>query len=143
MNIKLTLFIALLAFTHINCAADTIIENSKAPAAITQFISTYYTNLQLVLLKKDTDLTKTEYEATLNNGTELTFNNLFKIQKIEGKVAIPDTLIGKSILQYVKSNYAGNKILEWEQKNKQQKIELDNGIELYFDLAGNFVRIDN
>ena len=47
------------------------------------------------------------------------------------------------IVDYVKENFTGSKIMEWSQSRKLQVVELDNDMELVFDRHGNLVKIDD
>ena len=61
----------------------------------------------------------------------------------QGKKALPDSSIPAMIVDYVKENFTGSKIMEWSQSRKLQVVELDNDIELVFDRHGNLVKIDD
>lgn len=86
-----------------------------------------------------------EYEVKLDNAIELEFNSKNQVKEIKSRsgIKLPDSVIPPSILSYVKANYRQNSIVEWELKKKKQEIELENGIELEFDLNGKFLRIDD
>ena len=73
---------------------------------------------------------------------ELEFDGNFSIKKIESKSALPQSVLPEKIVAYIHKNYPNNKILEWKKEKKGQKIELDNDIDVVFDLNGKFLGID-
>lgn len=78
----------------------------------------------------------------LQDNFSLEFDSKNRVTDISGKSQLPNSVIPKSILEYVKSNYPNNIILDWELDDKNQQIELDNGLDLEFNMQGAFLRID-
>ena len=56
---------------------------------------------------------------------------------------MPNSVIPEKILQYVTTNYPTNFITDWELDDKNQQVQLDNGLDLEFKMNGDFLRIDN
>ena len=84
-----------------------------------------------------------DYEVILNDGTEIDFNKDGSIKEIDcGTTAVPATLVLKPIRDYVSANFAGAKIVGMEVKRGGYDIELSSGVDLKFDRAGNFKKID-
>ncbi|NLW30122.1 MAG: hypothetical protein GXY77_01545 [Fibrobacter sp.] len=73
----------------------------------------------------------------------LEFNRKNEIIDIDGVSQLPNSVIPEKILQYVTTNYPTNFITDWELDGKNQQIELDNGLDLEFNMNGDFLRIDN
>lgn len=51
--------------------------------------------------------------------------------------------VQQNISAYLQVHYSNQTVVEVEVENQKIEIELNNGIELIFDLAGNFLRIDD
>ena len=62
---------------------------------------------------------------------------------VDGVIQLPNSVIPQSILDYVSVNYPNNVITDWELEFNHQQVELNNNIELEFEMNGNFIRIDN
>lgn len=124
-------------------AQDRIIQNSEIPVAIQNYIKTHFPDRTIVKAEIDMEGTKKEYEIKLDNKTELEFNRKYQIKKIDGKSALPASVIPPAINEYVKTHYPNNVITDWEIEWNHQEVKLDNGIELEFNLKGRFIRIDN
>jgi hypothetical protein len=79
----------------------------------------------------------------LSDGISLEFNRKREIISIDGTSQLPTSVIPEKIFQYVENNYFGNVITDWELDGKNQQIELNNGLDLEFDMNGDFLRLDN
>ncbi|MCK9217950.1 MAG: PepSY-like domain-containing protein [Firmicutes bacterium] len=131
----------LLGFINLN-AQEIYLEIDKAPSEIRAYVATHFPENKIVSIKKDQELNKLEYEVKLEKRIELEFRSNYEIKKIESKSALPNSVIPEKVRAYVFKNYSPYKIVSWKQKSNKQEVELDNDWDLYFDLAGNFLRID-
>ena len=87
-------------------------------------------------------LTKT-YNIILSENISLEFNRKKEIIDIDSETKLPDSVIPAKILQYVTTNYPDNFITDWELDNKNQQVQLNNGLDLEFNMNGDFLRIDD
>jgi len=141
---KTILLSAFVFFLGINAnAQETAIKNSELPAEATAFIKKYFSKNTIHHAIKDQDKSKITYEVMLDNMTELEFTEKGAWKEVDGKdKAIPTGYILKPILDYVKKNYPKASITHIDKGLNDIDIDLDNGIELEFDLKGKFLRID-
>ena len=58
-------------------------------------------------------------------------------------MAVPKYFVIPEISDYVSKNYKGQRIIKIERDSKGYQIELQNGLELYFDRSGKFLRVDD
>lgn len=135
--------ILLISISFAACENEKVIPASDLPKEITNWISTHFPDNPVMHVKVETKNGRKKYEVELEGGFSLEFNNKKEITEIEGYGKLPDSVIHAKILQYVKTHYPGNYITKWELERNKQEIELDNGLELEFDLKDNFIRIDN
>lgn len=85
-----------------------------------------------------------DYDVILNNGTEVDFNSDGEWIEVDcGANAVPSGLVLKPISDYVARNFAKQKIVSIEKERNKYNVELQNGTELEFDRAGQFLRIDD
>jgi len=124
-------------------AQDSLIKSSEIPAAIQNYVKTHFPVQTITKAEIDRDGTKNEYEIQLNQYTELEFDHNYKIKKIEGKSALPKSVVPASINDYIVAHYPKNAIIGWEAERKDQEVKLDNGVELKFNKNGEFIRVDN
>lgn len=133
--------ISLFVFSNAN-AQKKYLAVSETPGQIISYINAHFPKSENISVKKDKEVLKTEYKVKLNTMVELEFDGNFSIKKIESKSALPQSVVPEKIVAYIHKNYPNNKILEWKKEKKGQKIELDNGIDVVFDLNGKFLGID-
>ena len=133
--------ISLFVFSNAN-AQKKYLAVSETPGQIISYINAHFPKSEIISVKKDKEVLKTEYKVKLNTMVELEFDGDFSIKKIESKSALPQSVVPEKIVAYIHKNYPNNKILEWKKEKKGQKIELDNDIDVVFDLNGKFLGID-
>ncbi len=141
--LKASLIATLFTISLISCTQEVIIPASEYPSEITSYTSTHFPNNSILQVIKDReDLTET-YDVLLSENIRLEFNRKKEIIDIDGAAQLPNSVIPEKILQYVTSNYPTNFITDWELDNKNQQVQLDNGLDLEFTMKGDFLRIDN
>ena len=133
--------ISLFVFSNAN-AQKKYLAVSETPGQIISYINAHFPKSEIISVKKDKEVLKTEYKVKLNTMVELEFDGNFSIKKIGSKSALPQSVAPEKIVAYIHKNYPNNKILEWKKEKKGQKIELDNDIDVVFDLNGKFLGID-
>lgn len=86
-----------------------------------------------------------EYEVILTDGTEITFDRSGNWKGIEvaKNKKVPSYFVPKVITEYIKKYNDNKHIIGIEKKRNGYEVELENGIELKFDRAGNFIRYDD
>ncbi len=137
-SLALILFVSLASFLQ-----DRIISNDEIPDKIQNYINTHFPTLEVVRAEIDFEGITKKYEIKLSDRTELEFNGRYQIIEIDGKSALPESVIPQKIRNYVSTNYPNNSIIGWDLGRRHQEVKLDNGIELEFTLKHKFIRIDD
>jgi len=115
------------------------------PDAITQFINKHFPGATVAMVETDNEHGGIEYDVTLNDGTEVDFDNNNQWDMVESRTkAIPAALIPAEISSYVKSNYQSLTIVKIDKQQGRggYEVELSNGIDLHFDANGKFLRAE-
>ena len=113
-------------------------------AAQTVLMNNFKSKVSVIKIEKS--LTGvSEYEVILSDGTEISFDREgnWKNVEVSLKKKVPDSIVPATILEYIKKNNKGKKIVGIEKNRNYYEVELENGIELKFDRAGNFKRYDD
>ncbi|MCM1076880.1 MAG: PepSY-like domain-containing protein [Bacteroides sp.] len=149
---KIYLFLMLCVFGCLawSCGDDDDDKNepiaiSDLPAAAKTFINQFYPDVKVSRVTKESSYhnSSSEYEVVFANGQEVEFDtagNWTDIDAPKGQV-IP-TGIMPAIESYVSANYNGSGINEISRELRNYEVELTNGVELLFDLDGNFLGVD-
>ena len=140
--LKSSLVAIALTLSLISCAKDEVIPVSELPAEMKAYISTHFPSNTILQVVKDVDgLTKT-YDVLLSERISLEFNRQKEIIDIDSDIALPNSVIPEQIRQYVTANYPSNVITDWELDDRNQQVQLNNGLDLKFNMNGDFLRID-
>jgi hypothetical protein len=80
----------------------------------------------------------------MKNGAEIEFDHQGNLKSIDCRVsAIPEGVVPEVIAHYVALHYPNHSIVEYVIGYRRITIELATGLELIFDLEGNFLGIDD
>ena len=114
------------------------------PLPARTLLAKHFPKIAVNHIKIDSDVFSKDYDVVLQNGTEVSFDKDGNLKEVEAGVnTVPDGLVLKPIRQYVKSNFKGRRIVALDVDRNSYDIELSDGLELKFDRAGNFLRIDD
>lgn len=140
---KRLFLLALVPFLLISCEKEEILPLTDIPSEISNYVSTHFPENPIIQAIKDTDGFALTYDITLEGGLFLEFNRKKEVIDIEGLTKLPDSVIPAKLLEYATTNYPDNYIIGWELDDRNQQIKLENGLELEFNINGDFLRIDN
>lgn len=141
MKKLLTILILLTAFT--SCEKENLISPLELPQEIRSYLSTHFPNNAIVQSTIDQDGFIKTYDLILEGNFNLEFNRKKEIISIDGISKLPDSVIPLEIREYVTINYPQNVIISWKLDGKNQEVELDNELNLEFNMSGIFLRIDS
>lgn len=141
-NLKTKIFTIVFSTFVFGCEKETIIPNTNIPTEIKEFTQTHFPNNSILQLIKDKDIFSKTYDLLMDKGISLEFNRNYKIIGIDSDSKLPDSVIPEKLRSYVNTNYSGSYITDWNIDGNIQQIQLNNGLELDFNLNGDFVRID-
>ena len=123
-------------------ARDRVVSFTELPAQIQQYIQQHFANHTTVKSEIDQDGMNQKYEVKFQDGLKIEFDKNGNPREINSHQALPTSVIPKAISNYVNTHYNAQYIKEWSLKKYSQQVELSNGVELKFDLKGNFLKID-
>jgi hypothetical protein len=124
------------------CDKETVIPEQNVPTEIKNYVSAHFPNCSISKTIKENDENDEMYEITLSCGVKLEFNKQKEIIDIDGTTKLPDSVIPTNILSYVNSNYSTYYIIGWELQLGNQEVQLNNNLVLVFNMAGEFLRVD-
>lgn len=137
----LFLLMAVMAFSLQGMAFDKYsIDRNDLPQAAQDFLLEHFPKTKVGMVKTDKHfLRKTDYDVRLVNGTTIEFSNSGKWTSVDCKTrAVPEAIVPRAIRSYVKKNCPDVKIVKIEKTSSKYEVELSDGIELTFNLLGQF-----
>lgn len=121
---------------------DTVIPVEKLPAKIKEFVATHFAKNKILQASTENEVVDKKYEVVLEGNIKLEFNKKEEVIEIKSKTKLPESVIPAKIKTYVKTNYPKQYVISWEKDGKKQEVKLNDGLELEFTHAGDFVKID-
>lgn len=147
MKTKLNLLSALaftLLFSLTVSAQKKNITIKELPANAQTFLAKHFPNQAASYIIEDKGYINTDYKVMLTGGTEIEFDGKGNLDEADGnKKAIPTSILTKPIATYIAANYKGLEVEKFEKEKSGYKVEFLNDLELKFDNAGKFLRIDD
>lgn len=143
-------YLLLLAVTFAGCfaaqAKDQFVRDvNYLPQTAKSFIDQHFNGADISVIKLDKTLGKvTDYEVIMQDGTEIGFDRNGNWDNIEMPVrkSVPKAIVPAEIAKYVAKNYPNQRIVSIDKERSGYEIELQNGVDLKFNKAGQFRRID-
>lgn len=125
---------------------ETVVAEGELPQTAKTFLNANFNGVKILSVVEEKEgLTGKEYDVLLDNGIEIKFDkngDWLDIEAQNNANAIPDNVVPKAILDYVKANYQNAGINSLEKERHGFDVELTNGLDLEFDKDGKFIRIN-
>ena len=132
---------------------DDYVDPDSLPASALSYIATNFPNDSIYEVERDNECDTEVYEVELSSGIELYFDlqgNFLGTDETfdcDDDDEIDPSTLPANLLSYISANYPNDSIYEAERDDECDeeviKVELTSGIELYFDLQGNFLGTDD
>ena len=120
------------------------IEYSELPVQAQAFIQRFFDIAEIAYIEREYEGMLREYNVHMRNATEIEFNHQGNLKSIDCHIsAVPNGIVPEVIKHYVTLHFPDSIIVEYVIESRRMKIELGTGIELLFDLEGNFLGIDD
>lgn len=141
---KLIMSLALIAGISLGASArDEYAKDSTVLPEVAQTTLSDNFNSEVSTIKIERTLGRvSEYEVTLADGTEISFDRNGNWESVESErpSAVPSSIVLAPISDYVAKNYAGANIVSIERDRRGIEVELSNGLDLHFSHTGKFFR---
>ena len=142
-KIFMVAFAAMVVQSAVSYADDKMIPAEQLPASAQTFVKKNFPNNTITYAEKDGFINPT-YEVLLSNGTKVEFDKKGTWDKVDThQGSVPAHLIPTAIANYVKTNYAGAKIVKIDKEPYGYEIELSNDLDLKFNKAGALIAMDD
>ncbi|WP_427875070.1 PepSY-like domain-containing protein [Flavobacterium sp. MMS24-S5] len=146
MRTKLKLTICLitgLLFGLSSNAQKTVIKKEALPGNAQTFLKTHFGSKKPSYILEDKEILSTEYKVQFSNQIEIEFDKKGNWKEVDAKTGkVPKSIIPKKIASYIKENFPKEDVTKIEIGSSGYETKLTNGLELKFNLKGNFTKID-
>ena len=123
---------------------EKVVTVSQLPSEAQQFLTRYFPESKVSLVKVESEFAPKTYEVYFANGDHVEFNGKGAWIEIEcPQTAIHTELIPQPILAYVQSTYPDAKVIELKKERKEYEVKLSNRMELTFDKKFKLIDMDN
>ncbi|MBQ7631661.1 MAG: PepSY-like domain-containing protein [Paludibacteraceae bacterium] len=133
----------LCAFAISSFASKQPIAFKFVPDAVQKAVLENYTKEQIQFITSEKKFRNYEYEFILNDGTSIKYDKKAKFREVKNKNGIKEIHLPKNILQYIRHTFPNTVVTEYEKESYRQKVELNDKMELVFDIRGRFMYIAN
>ena len=123
---------------------DRPIQISELPAKSQEFIKTHFAGVEVSFAKIDEELFDEDYTVIFVDGRKVEFAKNGEWKEVDCKYGeVPETIVPQPIRDYVSKNFPGRKIRAIDRGRRDYDVELDNGIDLEFDMQFRLTDIDD
>lgn len=123
---------------------DRAVTFAQLPQKARQFIEQHFASEKISYAKQDTDMFDGDYEVVFTDGKKVEFTKKGEWKDVECKKSeVPAAIVPQRLKAYVEQNHSGQKIVEINCDKRDYEIKLSNGMELTFNLKGDFLRYDD
>lgn len=122
---------------------EKIVSFETLPSRAQTFIRENFDASSIVSVQYDKEFSDKEYKVIFANADFINFNKSGEWDEIYMPSGVPAKLIPAKITTYVEQKHPGASILSIDRERNHTEIELNNSLDLIFDLQDNFIRYDD
>lgn len=142
---KKLLIIAFCAFSLSACADDSkIISFDLLPDNAKTLLQQYVDVQQIIAVTQEGRSAWAEYDVLLSDRSQWDFDNKGALESVRVLAGVPNELVPTPIQTTVTKMYPDALIIKYsiDKSDREQEVELNNRIELTFDLSGALKEVD-
>ena len=124
---------------------DRLRATDELPAAVQAFLAESFPGVDVSFAKAETEWFSTEYKVVMVDGMVVEFDGKGNRTDISSKngTEVPARLIPPQIASYVAKHFPEARVLKLERDRRDYEGELDNGVEMKFDLDFRLIDLDD
>lgn len=127
---------------------EKVIDFNELPAPAQKFLNNHFAGEEILSIVLETEIGDKEYSVFYDNGTEVKFDRKGNWESVEHEYSkIPESVVPEAIMAMIKSKQPGKAVTgisrDLTGRDKGYEVELENVIEMKFDIEGRFIRYDD
>lgn len=121
------------------------IDFTALPQKSQQFVNLHFADKVVSVVLLDKELFDKEYKVIFTDGSKIEFDKEGEWQEVECKFSpgVPLSFLPTTMAAYLEAHFVNTYIENISIDHRRYEVELNNDIELVFDLKGNFLYIDD
>lgn len=142
---KKIFIIAFCALSLSACADNSkVISFDLLPDAAKTLMQSYLDVQQIIVVTQEGRSIWAEYDVLLSDQSKWDFDNKGSLESVRMMTGVPENLVPAAIRATVTEMYPDALIVKYsiDKNDREQDVELNNRIELTFDLSGNLKEVD-
>ena len=142
---KIFLAIACVFTLMTNACADNYqaIECSQLPEKAQTFLSTYFPEAKISLIRKESDVLDHNYDVLFADGSKVEFDRKGNWTEVDClTLPLPEGIVPAEIVKVVNAHYPGMDITKIERDDREFDVKLSNRVELTFNKQMQLIDID-
>lgn len=144
-SMKKVLLFAFMVLSLSACADDSkIISFDLLPDNAKTLLQQYVDVQQIIAVTQEGRSAWAEYDILLSDQSQWDFDNKGALESVRVLAGVPTELVPTTIQNTVTKMYPDALIIKYsiDKSDREQDVELNNHIELIFDLTGNLKEVD-
>lgn len=145
VNLILTSLVLSTMFLFTSCKDEYVkITFNDLPLLAREFLNTHFPNETISYIMEDNEIFDHSYEVNFTNGNNVDFDAYGEWYNVDcHSGSVPNTVLGEQICDYIETNHPEFYAVEIDRNAFTYDVELNNGLELVFDLSFNFERYED
>lgn len=137
------LFLITSVFTA-QASNDKPVSFAQLPEACKTFIRKHFNENNISYAKMERDFLQRSYDVFFTNGDKVEFDRNGKWESVEcRKAAVPTEIVPAKIAEYVASKFPNSYIIKIDRDRREYEVDLNNNLEIRFDLKFNVIGYDD
>lgn len=127
---------------------EEVITFNELPVTAQTFLNKHFKGENILSIVCEKEIGDKEYSVYYDNGMEVKFDKKGEWECVENDHSVvPDSVVPDNILSFVKSKHPDKKITsitrDMTGRDKGYEVDLDDVLEMRFDMNGRFIRYDD
>ncbi len=142
---KIFLAIACVFTLMANACADNYqaIDCSQLPEKAQTFLSTYFPEAKISLVRKESDVLELHYDILFVDGSKVEFDRKGNWTEVDClTLPLPAGIVPEGIVKVVNAHYPGVDITKIERDDREIDVKLSNRVELTFNKNFQLIDVD-
>ena len=142
---KIFLAIACVFTLTANACADSYrpINREQLPEKAQTFLSTYFPEAKISLVRKEIDVMELNYDVLFTDGSKVEFDNKGNWTEVDClNRSLPTGIVPEAITKVVSTHYPDVKVTKIERDHSEIDVQLSNRVELTFNKNLQLIDID-